>query len=116
MQINISARHGHLSAATQERIKEKVEKMRRLFDRITAIQVTVDLQHSDTPDVEIRVVAEEVGECVATEKDEMMTALDRVIHKVEQQLRKHKEKLKLTGHRAAGHKHQEVVQPETEES
>ena len=42
MQTNISARHGHLSTSTQERIAEKVEKLSRYFDRLMAIQVTVE--------------------------------------------------------------------------
>ena len=103
MQINISARHGHLSTQTQSLISEKVEKIRRLFDRLTSIIVTCDLEHRETPTVEVRVVAEHAGEFVATDKAEnLMAALDSAIHKIEQQLRKYKEK--LTEHRAAGHR------------
>ena len=48
MQTNISARHGHLSSSTQERITEKVEKLNRYFDRLTAIQgETTPLDPSD---------------------------------------------------------------------
>lgn len=107
MQINISARHGQLSAATQEKITEKVEKLRRLFDRLTAIDVTVDLEHRDAPNVEVKVSAERTEHFVATDTGaNIIAALDGVLHKVEQQLRKHKEK--RTGHRATGHKHLEV--------
>ena len=45
MQITISARHGHLSDQTQQKISEKAKKLRKFFDRITAIEVTVDLEH-----------------------------------------------------------------------
>ena len=100
MQIAVSARHGHLHTDTQARIREKVEKLRKYFDRLTAIQVTVNLEHRETPDVELRVSAENTTDFVATDTDELMTALDRVVHRVEQQLRKHKEK--VTGHRALG--------------
>jgi putative sigma-54 modulation protein len=103
VQINISARHGHLSTQTQSLITEKVEKIRRLFDRLTSIIVTCDLEHRESPTVEVRVVAEHAGEFVATDKAEnLMAALDSAIHKIEQQLRKYKEK--LTEHRAAGHR------------
>ena len=113
MQINISARHGQLSTATQEKISEKVEKLRRFFDRVTAIQVTVNLEHRDSPDVEVKVSAERSEDFVATDTaPNVMTALDRVLHKVEQQLRKHKEK--RTGHRATGHKHLEVPAADVE--
>lgn len=107
MQINISARHGDLSAATQEKISEKVGKLPKFFDRLTAIQVTVDLAHKDKPSVELRVTAEHAENFVAVDADgNLLAALDSVIHKVEQQLRKHKEK--ITGHRTPGHRHTET--------
>ena len=101
MQINISARHGELSSATQERIHEKVQKLPRYFDRLTAIHVTADLEHRDSPQVELRVSAEHTEDFVATAmSSDLLAALDSVIHKVERQLRKHKEK--RTGHKATG--------------
>lgn len=103
MQINISARHGHLSTQTQALITEKVEKIKRLHDRLTSIIVTCDLENKDEPTVEVRIVAEHAGEFVASDKHEsLIAALDSATHKVEQQLRKYKEK--LTEHRAAGHR------------
>lgn len=106
MQINISARHGHLSPATQEKITEKVEKLKRFNERMTSIQVTVDLEHRDSPSVEIRVTAEHSEESVATASaDNALAALDVAMNKVEGQLRKHRDK--QTGHRVPGHKHLE---------
>ena len=107
MQIEISARHGQLNSKTQDRIREKVEKLKRYFDRLTAIHVTVNLEHRETPDVELRVSAEHTEDFVATDTNELMAALDKVLHKVEQQLRKHKEK--ITGHRTPGIKHLDVA-------
>lgn len=113
MQVSISARHGHLSAGTQERITEKVEKLRRLLDRVSAIQVTVDLEHEDSPAVELQVSAEHSEDFVATEQAATVyAALDGAIHKIEQQLRKHKEK-RITGHRTPGRKQMEAgIEPE----
>jgi putative sigma-54 modulation protein len=106
VQINITARHGHLSPGSQEKITEKVEGLRRFFDRMTAMHVTVDLGRPDSPTVEVRVSAEHHDEFVATESaDTVLAALDGVIEKVEAQLRKFKEKLKE--HRATAHKHLE---------
>lgn len=107
MQITISARHGHLSEGTQEKIREKVEKLRRIFDRLTAIEVTVDLENEDAPNLEIRASAEHAKDFVAANSAaNVSTALDLVIPKIEQQLRKHKEK--LTGHKQTSHKHMEM--------
>lgn len=105
MQITISARHGHLSDQTQQKISEKAEKLRKFFDRITAIEVTVDLKHrEDSVDVEVRASAEHTDGFVARDTaSELFAALDGVIRKVEQQLRKHKERLQ-TNHRQPGRK------------
>ncbi len=104
MQVNVSARHGSLQPGDQALIVEKAEKLRRLFDRINAIEVTVDLKQLDKPAVEIQVSAEHADDCVATgESTTVISALDLAIPKVEQQLRRLKEK--KTGHRATGHKH-----------
>ena len=106
MQITISARHGHLAPGTQERISEKVEVVQKFFDRMTAIGVTVDLEHRERPSVELRIRAEHHDEFVAIEQaDTVFAALDGVIEKMENQLRRFKERLKE--HRATGHKHLE---------
>lgn len=107
MRVNISARHGHLSAGTQEKVTEKVEKLRRFYDRMTAIEVTVDLEQRETPDVEVRVSAEHTDDFVATDTGELFAALDSVLHKVEQQLKKHKEKIRES-HRQARRKEMDI--------
>ncbi|MFO0914397.1 MAG: ribosome-associated translation inhibitor RaiA [Pirellulales bacterium] len=93
MQISISARHGHLSQETQEKIRSKVERLVRYYDRVTGIEVTVNLEHKDSVAVEVRVTAEHADDFVASSQDSSaMAALDVVVDKIEQQLRKHKEK------------------------
>lgn len=105
MQITISARHGHLSDQTQQKISEKAEKLSKFFDRITAIEVTLNLEHhEESVDVEVRASAERTDGFVARHTaSELFAALDGAIHKVEQQLKKHKER-RLTGHRQPGRK------------
>jgi hypothetical protein len=68
VQVNISARHGELSATTQEKISEKVRKLPKFFDRLTAIHVTVDLAHKEKPNVELRVTAEHAEDFVAVRR------------------------------------------------
>lgn len=104
MQTSISVRHGELQPGDQPLIEEKVAKLRRLFDRINAIEVIIDLKQLDHPWVEIKVSAEHSNDCVASsDSTTVMSALDLALPKIEQQLRKAKDK--LTGHRAVGHKH-----------
>jgi putative sigma-54 modulation protein len=106
VQVNISARHGHLSDVTREKITAKVGKLARLFERLLAIEVTVDLEHEQTPTVDVRVSAEHKHDFVAAEQStNLMAALDGVIHKLEQQLRKYKEKVQ-DRHRTTAPRHE----------
>ena len=94
MQIRITARHGQLSEVTRAKLTAKVEKLAKMFERLTSIEVTVDLEHTEKPVVEICVSAEHKHDFVAKESaDEMWAAVDGTIHKLEQQLRKYKEKV-----------------------
>ena len=104
MQVSVSARHGSLQNGDQQLVEEKVEKLRRLYDRVNAIEVVIDLEHLDNPMVEINVSVEHADDCFArANATTVISALDLAIPKVEQQLRRLKEK--KTGHRATGHKH-----------
>jgi len=117
MQVNVSARHGSLQPGDQELIVEKSEKLRRLYDRINAIEVTVDLAQSDKPVVEIKASAEQADNPIATgQATTVISAFDIAVNKVEQQLRRLKEKKKIAGHRAKGHKHMEAAPHDDEDS
>ena len=101
MQINISTRHGQLSAATQEKISDKVAKLVRFHERLSAAEVTVDLNGEDRATVEIQITAEKAGRFVASDgSGNLMTSVDAAVHKLEQQLKRHKEK--VTNHRNPG--------------
>ncbi|MFT5300322.1 MAG: putative sigma-54 modulation protein [Mariniblastus sp.] len=103
VEIKVTARHGQLSDDIQETMKSKVAKLPRFFDRTTGIQVLADLEHSGTPKVEIIVSAEETNDFFASDTgSNVIVALDSAISKIEQQLKKHKEK--LISHRNRDHK------------
>jgi putative sigma-54 modulation protein len=94
VQIEITTRHGHLSDASQEKITAKAEKLLRIFERLMAIEVVVDLTDEDRPHVEFNVSAEHKHDFVARDQsDNLMGSVDTVVHKLEQQLRKYKEKV-----------------------
>jgi putative sigma-54 modulation protein len=93
VQIKISARHGHLSEATQQFIREKAQKLLHFFERIMSIEVTVDLK-TDVRMVEFLVSAEHKHDFVARESaSDILTAVDLVVEKLEGQLRRYKEKV-----------------------
>ncbi len=101
MQVNISTRHGHLSPATQEKVSAKLEKLKRFKERMTSVEVTVDLERADEPKIELRVSIERSNDLVAhAEGDDLWGVLDGAIHKIEEQLRRHK--AKKMDHRTTG--------------
>ena len=98
METKLTVKNGNLSEEIQSTIKQKASKLPKFFDRTTGIQVVADLQHSENPEVEIIVSAEESQDFFASDSgSNVLSAVEGAIHKLEAQLKKHKEKLK--GHR-----------------
>ena len=92
MNVAISARHGHLSEAHQSEIREKAEKLLHFFDRITMIEVTVDLGQLEKT-AEIKVDAEHKHDFVAlAAHEDAMTAVTIAIDKMKQQIKHYKER------------------------
>lgn len=113
MQVSISTRHGHLSPATQEKITEKLQKLRKFYDRISAASVTVDLEFEADPSIEIILSVEHSPDVVAhTAGSGLWGTLDGAIEKLEKQLRKLKEKTK--DHKTPSPKRQESGPGEAE--
>jgi putative sigma-54 modulation protein len=104
VQISISTRHGHVSEETQAKITEKLEKLTRLYDRIGAIELTINLEHREAPAVDLKVSATHKHDFVAASTSvELLASVDDVVEKMEQQLRKYKQKVQ-DRHRGSGHR------------
>jgi putative sigma-54 modulation protein len=94
MQIAISTRHGTLQDSARQHIHDKAEKLLHIFDRITMINVTVDLQDELRQMVEIQVDAEHKHDFVASEHHpDVLAAMDLALDKIRQQVRRYKEKI-----------------------
>ena len=96
MNVTISTRHGSISEQTQAHLESKVEKLSRNFDTVTGIDILVDLANREKPNLSVTVKQKNGADALATiENTELLTAMDTALDKLEQQLRKAKEK-KLT--------------------
>jgi putative sigma-54 modulation protein len=96
VQVKISVRHGHLGDDTQRTLREKAEKLPHLFERLTMIEITVDLARTadDRCHVEFVVQAEHKHDFVAREShQDVVAACDLALGKVQAQLRRYKEKI-----------------------
>ena len=96
MQVKIAARHGQLGEAAQQTIRDKAEKLLHYFERLTMIEVVVDLKKTeeDRCHVEIKVQAEHKHDFVAQDaQHDVMTAVDQALHKLEAQLRRYKDRI-----------------------
>jgi putative sigma-54 modulation protein len=95
VQIKVSARHGHLSEDHQAQIKQKAEKLLTFFERITMIEVIVDLSADKLHKrVEFLVDAEHKHDFVAAdEAEDLMAAVDLAVHRITHQIHKYKEKI-----------------------
>jgi putative sigma-54 modulation protein len=94
VQIKISVRHGHLNGDSQQYIQEKAEKLLHFFDRLTLIEVTVDLSLKESKLVEFVVQAEHKHDIVAREwHPDVLAAVDLAVDKLALQLRRYKEKI-----------------------
>ena len=109
MQFSISTRHGTLSESTQNKLKSKTDKLSRYFERLTSIELIVDLEDQQSPEVDLKVSAEHKHDFVAHgESENLLGALDVALNKIEQQLRKYKKKVQQR-HRSHDARHQEPI-------
>jgi putative sigma-54 modulation protein len=93
VQVAITCKHGQLSPNQQEYMSRKSEKLLTYFERVTAINVTVTFERVRVR-TEILVDAEHKHNFVANEVgDELIPTFDVTLHKMEQQIRKYKEKI-----------------------
>jgi putative sigma-54 modulation protein len=91
--VAITCRHGDINEEIRDYVTQKADKLLNYFERVTAIEVTIDFENERVM-VEIIVDAEHKHDFVASDSgDEVRTTFDRTLHKMEQQIRRYKEKL-----------------------
>jgi len=94
VQLSVTGRHVDITDPMRQYAEDKASKLARFFDRIDRIDIIVDreqIQHS----VEVVIHTDHkqsfVGQVAA---GDFFEAIDLVIDKLSQQLRKHKDKLR----------------------
>lgn len=111
VQINVTMRHGHLSESTQEKLVSKAEKLMRFFDRLTSIELIVDLKEPNKPRIDIKASAEHKHDFLSHDQGEnLMAAVDGAMSKIEQQIRRYKEKVQDRNRDGGAKRHEEPAE------
>ncbi len=95
MQINLTGHHVEITPALRNITTEKFVRLQRHAERITSIHVTFGVEKlRQIAEANIHIAGAEIH--ARSEADDMYSAIDTLIDKLDRQLKKHKEK---EGHR-----------------
>lgn len=101
VRIVVSGRHTGVTEAMKQYAQDKVGKLAKIHDRLTKIEVTMDVTHHDAHAVEIVVDASRGVRLVGkAESPDMYAAIDLAEDKLVRQLVKHKQR--MTDHHRGG--------------
>ncbi len=101
MQVAITCRHGSIRPELREYITRKSEKLVKYLDTVSEIDVTIEFEG---PRVAVEMLVEIDGyhTIVAhVEGEDTGAAFDKTLHKMEQQVHKHKEKHRDHRHKSS---------------
>ncbi len=94
MNITVNARHMDITDSIRQYVEQKAAKLERYFDRIQSIEVKIDID-GGLPVAEVVVSAARSGQFVATHRaEDLYACIDKALHKVEEQIRRHKDRLR----------------------
>jgi putative sigma-54 modulation protein len=93
MRIRVTCRHCELEPGLKEHVEEKVEHLARYFDRVDEAHVVFDSEgHRCIADVTVHASRAVISS--EQTADDMRSAFDRSMEKVERQVRRHKERIR----------------------
>lgn len=108
MQLVVSGKNIHLSPALKEYAAKKIGSIKKYFDHIIEVDVTLaveDIREEDRSKVcEVTVWANGIVLRGKKASEDMYASIDMVADKLERQIKKFKEKLKGKGRRPSDHK------------
>ncbi len=100
MQLNLSGRHIEITDSLRDHTHNKFQKLSRHFDHVTNVHVVLDVAKKRQR-AEATVHASGTDLFASDVQDNMYTAIDHLVAKLDRQIIKHKNKLK-NHHRVDG--------------
>ena len=98
MKVIISGRHLEVTEPIKKYAKEKIGRVKKYFENIIEIDITLSVEHSKTEGdihkVDVLLFGNGTKIKVNMEDKDLYAAIDKATDILERQVRKHKEKLK----------------------
>jgi putative sigma-54 modulation protein len=95
MKIQITARHFHASPQLHRNLKESLEKLAKFNDSMTGAHVILEAANGVVRRAEAVVKILDKSICAVAEEDSMGKAIEGMLDKLERQLKKENQKLKV---------------------
>lgn len=93
MQVSITTRHFEASEQTKNYLTEKLEKLEKYFSKIVSIKAILT-KEGYRHVVEVGLSAKDIQLVAKEESEDMHSAIDLALHKLQKQLLKFKDKAK----------------------
>lgn len=92
MQLNISGHHLEITNAIKQHASEKLEKIKHHFDHVINVNMILEVE-KDAQIAEATVHLSGTDLFAKVSTDDMYASIDKMVNKLDAQIRKHKEKL-----------------------
>lgn len=92
MQLNISGHHLDITEAIRQHSIEKLSKIKHHFDHVININMILEIE-KDIQKAEATLHLSGVDLFAKAQSDDLYTSIDKMVNKLDAQVRKHKEKL-----------------------
>ena len=94
MKVLVHARHVKVTDAMRQHVESKLAKLPRYLGNLQSVEVILGMD-ADMPIVEAVATARKKTTFVATQRHEdMYTCIDQCLHKLEEQIRRHKDRVR----------------------
>ena len=97
MQINITGHHVEVTPALRDYVNNKFEKIQRRFSNITNVHVVLSVDKKFQQKAEARVNMAKLDIFAESEAENMYSAIDLLVDRLDRQVTKHKEMLSDKG-------------------
>jgi len=100
MQLNLSGQHIEITDSLRDHVNSKLEKLTRHFDKMSNVHVILSVE-KDRQKAEATVHVSGADLFASDENQNMYTAIEHLVAKLDRQIIKHKDKIK-NHHQADG--------------